>query len=166
MNKPIYSYCYIAFSPTPTDRPTYVRSLSRKSSQSRPTLQRANQIKPTVINIPKSPKNPKQRTITPQNKIPHPQGKFINSQAKVNSQPHIPQIISINLEPEQIQEEKPKLFDWRTFGAFCGVTSKKKISLTGCSCGPERCPHAVKWTEGHKETDKATYLSLKKLRVA
>ena len=144
MNRPIYSFCYI--SQTPQNSQHHSRALPIRSSSSRKitpikqTLMRADQIKPSTIGIPKSP--------------------------KIMSQPQLPQLTTINLEPEKISIDKPKLFNWENIGVFCGVTSKNKISLTGCSCSEDKCPYATEWTKGSRTTDKAAYLGLKTISVS
>jgi hypothetical protein len=39
------------------------------------------------------------------------------------------------------------------------------VSLTGCTCGEEKCPHAIIWTEGSRATDTAAYLGLRSVGV-
>ena len=144
MNRPIHSYCYVARSPQPqplsTTHQVRSSSSSRKTSTHKGTLQRANQIKPSTIGIPKSPRQ--------------------------SSQPQLPELVAIDLPQIALtQQDRPKLFNWRNFGAFCGVAGKKKVSLTGCTCGEEKCPHAKIWTEGSRATDTAAYLGLRSVGV-
>jgi hypothetical protein len=149
MSRPICSF-YYQHLPQSSHELDEVRStgtqFSKRSSSTKVTVQRSNQIKPTKIVIPKISKPPRQ---TPQTTSQRPILTFKEEEeAKV----------------EEFVEEKYKLFSWRSLGNFCGVSARKE-SVHGCVCHPV-CKYKEQWSHACSISDLTAYRGLKTIRMA